>query len=77
MRSMKTTVPATPVRMESARTESTSTNVCAALDIQVGLTLFVSYLSEPRSLEKNTETKNDFKTVPNTINPSQFLSDRI
>lgn len=34
------TVPATPVRTESVRMESMSTNVCAALAIQVGLTWF-------------------------------------
>lgn len=34
---MKMTVPAIPVSMESARMASTSTNVCAVLDIQVCL----------------------------------------
>lgn len=33
---MKTTVPATPVNMESARTASMSTNVCVPQDTQVG-----------------------------------------
>lgn len=36
MRTMKTTVPATPVNMESARTASMSTNVCVPQDTQVG-----------------------------------------
>lgn len=35
VKSMRTTVPATPASTENARTESTSTSVCAPRDTQV------------------------------------------
>lgn len=44
------TVPATLVRMESARMESTSTNVCAALDIQVCLTMYLFWVNTVKEL---------------------------